>query len=101
MAFARYANEDVHWSGALNLFRSSTFAERGFCGTCGTPLTYRWIAGPNISLTINSFDDPEAVRPELRYSPDAEVSWGRTLGELPAKDLDVTGASGFVSYQRE
>jgi hypothetical protein len=101
MAFARYANENVRWSGALSLFQSSTFAERGFCGACGTPLTYRWIAGPNISLTINSFDEPEVIRPELRYSPDTEVSWCRTLSELPVNDLDVSGASGFVSYQRE
>jgi len=40
----------------------------GFCSDCGTPLSYRQVNGPNISLTINSRDDPESVRPEFRFS---------------------------------
>jgi hypothetical protein len=100
MAFVRFSTADVHWSGAPRFFASSSLAERGFCEACGTPLLYRWVAGSNTSLTINSLDDPEAVRPEIRYSAGSEVSWCRTLGDLPAKDMDVTNAPGFVSHQR-
>jgi hypothetical protein len=71
----------------------------GFCGACGTPLTYRWVEGPNVSLTLNSLDDPEAVRPELRYSAETEVSWCRTLENLPTKDMDVTGDARFQNHQ--
>jgi hypothetical protein len=99
MAFMRHAAVDVAWSGQPAIFKSSNFVERGFCAACGTPLTYRWVEGPNISLTLNSLDDPEAVRPELRYSPDTEVSWCGTLGSLPTKDADVTGDARFVNRQ--
>ena len=63
------------------------------------PLTYRWVEGPNISLTLNSLDDPEAVRPQLRYSAETEVSWCGTLDSLPTKDADVTGDARFVNHQ--
>ena len=99
MAFMRYAAADVAWSGRQAIFRSSNFVERGFCAACGTPLTYRWVEGPNISLTLNSLDDPEAVRPDLRYSAETEVSWCRTLDSLPTKDADVTGDARFVNHQ--
>jgi hypothetical protein len=99
MAFMRHAANDVLWTGQLATFKSSNFVERGFCAVCGTPLTYRWVEGPNVSLTLNSLDDPEAVRPELRYSPETEVSWCRTLESLPTKGADVTAAPGFVNHQ--
>jgi len=50
-------------------------------------------------LTINSLDDPEAVRPEFRFSAQMEVSWLNSLANLPAKEMDMTGKSGFVNYQ--
>jgi hypothetical protein len=99
MAFMRHAAADVAWSGQPAIFKSSSFVERGFCAACGTPLSYRWVEGPNISLTVNSLDDPEAVRPDLRYSPEAEVSWCRTLQGLPGKSMDVTGDARFVNHQ--
>jgi hypothetical protein len=100
MAFMRHVAADVAWSGQPAIFKSSSFVERGFCGACGTPLSYRWVEGPNVSLTVNSLDDPEAVRPDLRYSPETEVSWCRTLQGLPAKSVDVTGEARFVNHQR-
>lgn len=100
MAFVRFPAHQVHWSKPPATFASSNVVERGFCSDCGTPLSYRQVDGPNISLTINSLDDPEAVRPEMRFSADAEVSWCGSLGHLPTREMDLTGTPGFVSYQR-
>jgi hypothetical protein len=99
MAFMRHAAADVVWTGQPAIFKSSNFVERGFCAACGTPLTYRWVEGPNVSLTLNSLDDPEAVRPELRYSAETEVSWCRTFEDLPTKDMDVTRDARFQNHQ--
>jgi hypothetical protein len=100
MAFMRFVSGDIEWSAAApQIFRSSSLAERGFCGRCGTPLTYHWIGGPHTSLTVNSLDDPEAVRPDRRYSPETETSWCASLGELPGKSLDMTSDSRFIDYQ--
>jgi len=101
MAFVRFPADHAHWSQPPDIFASSNRAERGFCRDCGTPLSYRQIDGPNISLTINSLDDPEAVRPEMRFSPDQEMSWCRTLPELPGREMDLTTSPGFVNHQHE
>jgi hypothetical protein len=99
MAFVRFPADQVHWSKPPATFASSNVVERGFCRDCGTPLSYRQVNGPNISLTINSLDDPEAVRPELRFSAHMEVSWCASLGHLPTQEMDMTGSRGFVNYQ--
>ena len=89
--------------GAPALFRSSSAAERGFCSACGTPLTYRFVEGPNISVTGCSLDDPEAIRPDLQYSIDRKLSWIGSLDGLPGKRLDefITPelAKRFVDHQ--
>jgi hypothetical protein len=99
MAFVRFRADQVAWSAPPDVFTSSNLVERGFCRTCGTPLSYRQIAGPYISLTIHSLDDPEAVRPEMRFSAAMEVSWCGSLSALPTKEMDVTGTDGFVNHQ--
>jgi hypothetical protein len=99
MAFVRFPAHQVRWSTLPDTFASSNVVERGFCRDCGTPLSYREVSGPNISLTINSLDDPESVRPESRFSADMEVSWCGSLSSLPTKKMDLTGSAGFVSYQ--
>jgi hypothetical protein len=99
MAFVRFPAHQVHWSKSPAIFASSNLVERGFCGDCGTPLSYRQVNGPNISLTINSLDDPESVRPEFRFSAQLEVSWCSSLATLPTKEMDLTGSPGFVNHQ--
>lgn len=44
-------------------YRSSPFAQRGFCAACGTPLTYESDGHDKIDLTVGSFDDPGRFHP--------------------------------------
>jgi hypothetical protein len=99
MAFVRFPVRQVHWVCAPAIFSSSNRVERGFCRKCGTPLSYRQVDGPNISLTINSLDDPESVRPELSFSADAQVSWCRALSDLPNREMDLATSPGFINFQ--
>jgi hypothetical protein len=99
MAFVRFPAHQVHWPKLPDTFASSNLVERGFCRDCGTPLSYRQVRGSNISLTINSLDDPEAVRPELRFFPQTEVSWCTSLSTVPTKEMDMEGFAGIVNYQ--
>ena len=50
---------------ALRTYTSSTWAERGFCGTCGSTLFYRMTAdGPNKDMTniaLGSLDDVSGI----------------------------------------
>ena len=101
MAFVRFPADQVEWSTQPDIFASSNLVERGFCSKCGTPLSYRQTSGPNISLTLNSLDDPEAARPEMRFSANTEVSWCGLLADLPDNEMDVTSLPGFVNYQHK
>ena len=60
-------------------------AERGFCRDCGTPLTYAFAGTGNISVTINSLDDPEASPPTRQYGIEGKVSWVDGIHALPAQ----------------
>jgi hypothetical protein len=104
MAFARVKKPDLRWTrGQPASFRSSSLVERQFCSACGTPLTYNFIETANISVTVGSLDDPEAVRPTLQYGIDRVLSWFPTVGNLPGKRTDefITPelAKRFVDYQ--
>jgi hypothetical protein len=59
MAFARVRREDLRWTGGSpSTFVSSNIAERNFCSTCGTPLTYHRVGSGGIAVTIGSLDAP-------------------------------------------
>ncbi len=100
MAFVRFRAAQVAWSGPRAVFASSNAVERGFCSRCGTPLSYRDVAGPNISLTIYNLYDPSAVEPEIGFSSASRPDWCLHLNDLASMDMDRSGDVGFVSYQR-
>lgn len=64
-------------------FRSSPFAERGFCPECGSRLTYRMLSGESATLTVGSLDHPEKVVPSMHYCVDTQLPWYKTDDELP------------------
>jgi hypothetical protein len=69
--------------GALSVFKSSDQAERGFCRDCGTPLTFRYIDRPRISVSIGSLDEPEKVPPRNQLGIESRLPWFATLAALP------------------
>ena len=100
MSFARVPKDKLEWTrGKPGAFRSSSIVERHFCAACGTPLTYNYIEGPNISVTMCSLDDPDAVQPELQYSVGTQVSWFAGMHDLPGKPTDKDRVAGMVNYQ--
>jgi len=86
MAFARVRHKNLRWTrGSPSIFRSSNIGERGFCSACGTPLTYRRVESPSISVTIGSLDDPEAARPVLQFGVESKLAWTGGLDGLPGE----------------
>ena len=73
--------------GALSTFRSSEIAERGFCGACGTPLTYRSFPGQFTIVTLGSLDDPNAAAPLTQYGAESRVSWLTAALSAPETEL--------------
>ena len=72
----------VVWTrGEPKRFRSSNLVQRGFCGDCGTPLTYEYDGG--VELTIGSFDDPRVAAPTIQTNPKDKLAFFDRLHELP------------------
>jgi len=102
MAFAGVALDDLVWTrGAPKVFASSTVAERGFCGGCGTPLTYRIIGRNRVSVTIGSLDRASDAAPLMQYGVDSKVAWLDSITALPEQDITTLfePAAAFESRQ--
>jgi len=70
-------------------YRSSPNAFRHFCGSCGTPLTWREADNPRlIDVSIASLDHPEAVEPTLHVWTESRIPWFDTADHLPRYATD-------------
>ena len=77
--------------GEIAIFRSSEPVERGFCRSCGTPLTFRVLAKQDIDVAIGSLDDPSVAKPEIQWGIEGKLPWVDELHQVPGEE---TGGSG-------
>ena len=87
--FAAYPESAVKLTGKLTHYRTKAdtgmMSDRGFCPTCGS-----WISGSPesvpgvVAVTIATFDDPEAVQPQMRFYDKRRISWDTIDPVLPA-----------------
>lgn len=65
-------------------YRSSAKAFRHFCGSCGTPLTWREADNPRlVDVSIGSLDNPEANAPTMHVWTDSRIAWFESADHLP------------------
>ncbi len=94
---------DLVWTrGAPKYFQSSNKVRRGFCGNCGTPLTYEYEGGTE--LAIGAFDQPERAAPAIQVNPADKLSFVDGLSALPFRDpvaepAPETFKAAVVSHQ--
>jgi hypothetical protein len=70
------SREQLSLSGELVPYASSSPVTRGFCGKCGTPVTYVHADDPNsIELTTASLDQPELVVPTREIWLSEKITW--------------------------
>ncbi len=61
-------HEHMIWTrGEPSEFMSSDLAARGFCGTCGTSLYYRYVDGDQLTVSIGAFDEPHSIPLLFQY----------------------------------
>jgi hypothetical protein len=95
---------DIRWTkGQPAFYRSSNIAERGFCATCGTPLTFRYLDSDIINIAIGSLDDPASVKPGKQYGTEGRMPWFAELAGLPGTrtedDLPADYQAKLESHQ--
>ena len=94
---------EFRWTrGARKIYQSSNVVARGFCGDCGTPLTYE--APDGMAIAAGAFDDPGAIPPNVQFGTEGKIGFVDAIHALPARttdeDLDDEPfLDGLVSYQ--
>jgi hypothetical protein len=77
-----YDAENVTWHGERAFHESSPCVKRGYCGACGTPLSY---SGPQWAgethLLVGTFDAAELFTPTSDVFVTERLPWVRLIGE--------------------
>ncbi len=88
---------DLAWTrGGPKYFQSSNKVRRGFCGDCGTPLTYEYPGG--VEVAIVAFDRAAEIAPAIQLATDARLPWFASLATLPGPTADeASRAASFYA----
>jgi hypothetical protein len=101
MAFASVKRGD--WTAtegreAVRTVKTSSFGERTFCGSCGTPLYVEVTHQPDTTdFSVVTLDDPRVIAPEFHIFWSSKVPWFNPGDELPKYDRfrpDTLGLEG-------
>ncbi len=83
--------DDVAITGDVTWFASSDTARRGFCGTCGSPLSYESPVHPDdVDLYAASLEPDVIVEPEFHVYSDEQLPWFEVHDELPRYGGSIT-----------
>ena len=95
--FFAVKGDSLSWTkGAPKSFRSSSNADRGFCGECGTPLTFKADGSRRVNLTIGSLDEPERVKPARQIGTESCLSYFGALPGLPSETTSEAVPSDYL-----
>jgi hypothetical protein len=85
--------------GAPRYFNSSPGVRRGFCATCGSPLTYEGEGIPEeVHVYAVALADPSCVIPERHVFVEEQLPWLETADELPRFAQTSRGGAQPVRY---
>ena len=85
LSFVHFPVDAFTWiSKQPTRFRSSKYAERGFCPQCGSTLSmHEDVLGDRVQVTLGSLDDPNGVTPQDHVWTDSQLSWFQVQDDLP------------------
>ncbi len=89
-AFINLRKSEVEWThGTPAYYASSAFAKRGFCGHCGTPLSFAYDGSPRMDLAVGSLDDPSAFAPSAHFAIETRIAAWHVDDGLAGERLDA------------
>ncbi len=77
LAFVHFPSATFSWlKEEPARYRSSQFAERGFCPRCGSTVTmHEEILADRAQIAVGSLDEPERVRPDDHVWTKDQIVW--------------------------
>jgi len=103
-AYFTAAKSELIWTrGRPTLYRSSAAAQRGYCQSCGTPLTFEPEDADSLDVGIATLDTPAVLEPSEQYWIGTRMPWFAGLATLPVvgagDDLPEAEARRRSPYQ--
>jgi hypothetical protein len=95
--------ERLTWTrGRPKYFQSSNLVRRGFCGDCGTQLSFE--TPRSLDLAIGAFDEAAAISPAIQIGTESKLPYVDALASLPGRPHgEAEQVAGFyaaiVSHQ--
>ena len=87
--FLNLRQDQVEWLAEKpKHYASSKFAVRGFCGNCGTPLSFAYDGSKNMDISVGSLDDPSSITPVSHFAVETRVENWHCDDGLPGTRLD-------------
>jgi len=87
---AVFAPDQVAFTGAERArYPSAPNVHRGFCGTCGSSLTWETVMRDGeeiLAIHVSAFDAPEALPPVAHTFYGERIAWFEALDDLPRHD---------------
>ena len=88
-AFLNLRKDQLTWTAAQpTRYASSKIALRGFCGQCGTPLSFEYLDSERMDIAVGSLDDPAAVKPTSHFAVESRVAPWHVPDGLPEERFD-------------
>ena len=89
-AFINLRKDEVSWTAhAPAFYASSKIARRGFCGSCGTPLSFEYLDSERMDLSIGSLDMPQAITLVSHFAIESRLAGWHGDDGLPGERLDA------------
>ena len=96
-AFFSLRKTEVSWLKQPPTYRvSSKIARRGFCATCGSPLSFEYLDSARMDLTVGSLDEPGALKPVSHFAAESCVAAWHAADGLPDERIDDGYGDGAV-----
>jgi hypothetical protein len=87
-AYLNLRKSELRWLSEPSYFASSKIARRGFCPSCGTPLSFAFLDSDRMDLSVGSLDDPSAVTPTSHFAVESRIANWHADDGLPGERLD-------------
>ncbi len=69
--------------GEVTYYQSSSWAKRGFCANCGSPVDHLYVNDPDPIVCIGTLDHPEDWPPGSHVGIESKVPWYVISDDLP------------------
>ncbi len=95
LCFVHFARDGFGWLGdSPTRYRSSKFAERGFCPRCGSTLSmHEEVLGDRVQVALGSLDAPERVRVDDHVWSAQRLPWFEVADELPRYEYNSSAVA--------